>query len=425
MLSKPTNQNFLQFCTNYDFDPKTGVLINHSIVPDENQAHPQCHPEVRLLVEELENIAKSLPSLIENGLKEKVENLKNVAPNLNQNNIFINHMSYPKKMKILCLTFYVIAAYVKLGGTTIPSPLSELFFFVHANLQISKIPPGYLMCLWGWRWRKDDQPNLNTLEDLKAIRAADIQMRYTFSGDDGEHYFLGISVLFDIYLAKIIEILFEINNLFAQKDSGFEQEIIKRLEDCADLFENFIKNIMPEMDNLNADVFEKKIRPFVSSFPQTGILLENLNITLRTPGGSGGNAPSIQFFEALMQMTFSDPHYVKIQEELVRGYTGNQKLALDYLRKEFNIRDCSKENEFIAKAYNKLVHQYVNFSASHNQYIIRYILNMQNTQPTGFDAEQNRNEKELKQRMEAYMDRIRSKCNLVNENKIPLDGMLQ
>jgi len=233
---------------------------------------------------------------------------------------------------------------------------------------------GYIQQIFNWE-RKNPAESHKIYDNLR--------LRYSFTGTIDEETFFLISTFSDFQMATIFKAMYEANQNLAKED---DDAVLKNLQDIKTSFDNIIDHMGIMRQQNRPMVYYNQLRPYLAGYSDkkylpNGVLFEGVTdengkpYTSEAAGGSVGNDPSYQIFEAGIGIHF-EGEMAKFEDVFAKAFMQPHRDLIKDMKAHSKIREYikGKQNPGLTEAYNDIISKYIKFYLTHWGYIQTFIV---------------------------------------------------
>ena len=279
-------------------------------------------------------------------------------------------------LKLVTATFHLVNVYCfckeEKGAPAQKIPAILAVPHVHGckTLRLGKISLGYAH-LWACWELRDPQQNIYDIENFKML--------ISFTDDDGDRVFNGLSNVLAFCLQKVNSLLFKISSDIWK---GKYQDIADNFATASQVLFRFVPQMKKMFESLSREFFLGEYRNYLRGFDSKedfpdGVEFEGTGVRTNTVGGSAGNDPSVQIFERFMGIKYSGIHDT-LQTLLKQGFMGQHADCITFLENNNIIRDFLSFDKHadpeMIEGYNELLLAFAAVFRKHYTYIYTYLV---------------------------------------------------
>jgi len=233
---------------------------------------------------------------------------------------------------------------------------------------------GYIQQFYNWE-RKNPTESHKIYDNLR--------LRISFTGTIDEETFFLISTFADFQMGTIFKAMYDANQNITRED---DDAIIKNLQDIKTSLDNIIDHMGIMKQQNRPMIYYHQLRPYLAGYSDkkylpSGILFEGVTDENDNPyrsesaGGSVGNDPSYQIFEAGMGIHFTGD-MAKFEDMFAKAFMKPHRDLIKDMKAHSKIREYIKQrqNAQLTEAYNDIISKYIKFYLTHWGYIQTFIV---------------------------------------------------
>ncbi len=213
-------------------------------------------------------------------------------------------------------------------------------------------------------WRRLDCEKPVTLDNIAPLQL--------FLGGLDEAWFYMVTVAIEAEGGRVVEALLDAQSAAATHDAEGALTALQKLEESLTTMVAIL-NRMPE--KCEPFVFYHRIRPFIASWPEPGVIYEGVSETPhKLIGGSAAQSPLIQALDAGLDIVHDSERTHSFLMEMRRYMLPANCEFLDSLANGASIRAFAAESKNLA-AYNACTKLVDTFRQKHLEIAVNYISN--------------------------------------------------
>jgi Indoleamine 2,3-dioxygenase len=355
--------SFENFCSVFNLDSKYGTCRDYQKL----DALPECFSWIEELIMQ-PKVWRTKASLV-NHLKGRT--LPGQIPELSDS----------QALRLVTATFHLINVYcfckeeTEAPAQKIPAIIAVPHILGCKKLRLGKYSLGFGH-LWAcWKISNPD----NSIYNIENL-----EMLISFTDEDGDRVFNGLSIVLAFCLQEVNKLLFKVSSAICE---GNHSHIAEDFHQASDILYKFIPQMKQMFDSLSKEFFIGEYRNYLRGFDNKelfpeGVEFEDTGINVSSVGGSAGNDPSVQIFERFMGIKYSGIHDT-LQTLLKQGFQGAHADCIDFLEENHVIRDflnydVNAKSDMI-EGYNELLLAFAAVFRKHYSYIHNYLVDRKPT----------------------------------------------
>jgi len=355
-LINPFELNWKDFANKYVVNSEYGVCIEKAKLPE------RFHPWEKICKNLYKyNASGKIRSLIENLELISTESLKDYE-----------HLLTAVSLLLLMTNSYLFCDMENVAQI-LPKQLAIPLYQVCEKLGC-KDSFGYIQQIYNWE-RKNPTESHKIYDNLR--------LRYSFTGTIDEETFFLISTFADFQMATIFKAMYDANQNITE---GNDDAILKNLQDIKTSFDNIINHMGIMKQHNRPMIYYNQLRPYLAGYSDkkylpSGVLFEGVTDENGNPyisesaGGSVGNDPSYQIFEAGIGIHFTG-EMARFEHVFAKAFMKPHRDLIKDMKEHSKIREYIKErqNAQLTEAYNDIISKYIKFYLTHWGYIQTFIV---------------------------------------------------
>lgn len=330
----------------YDVDPTRGFL-------------PELDPETRLpeAFTSWERLAIDLPALLSTGgVRDAVDDL----PLLDA-----DALDATRSLQRAMLLLSVFASASVFGGTepdlrlprnlclpwkTVSTRLGRPMIIAHASIVLHN-------------WRRIDMHGPIAADNLRTLQC--------FRGGPDEEWFYLLTAEIEATGAAALPAL---ARLRCAVDAEKWDDLDEDLEQVSATIDS-MRGVLDRMEErCRHAVFYHRIRPFLSGWPEPGVVYEGLEPAPQVlHGGSAAQSSLLNAFDAVLDVPHEHPRTRPFLQAMRRYMPPRHREFLEWLESGDSLRDAVASRSGGASRYDECIRQLVLFRKAHQEITIRYI----------------------------------------------------
>ncbi|MGK3994843.1 hypothetical protein [Sorangium sp. So ce1024] len=217
--------------------------------------------------------------------------------------------------------------------------------------------------------------NFRRIEPDEGITLSNIAVLQLFHGGMDEHWFFQVAVAMDAACAPAVRAIVE-----ARRDSAHGRvEGVARALDVMTAALNNVREILARMpERCDPYIFYRRLRPFLSGWPEPGVIYAGIDDTPRRFGGSSGaQSPLLQLFDAILGVSPSDgvrSFLLKMRGSMLPGHRRFLEIVERGPSLVDFVRPLASSHPALCDAHNACVNALVRVREVHAEITVRYIL---------------------------------------------------
>ncbi|CEJ94310.1 hypothetical protein VHEMI09851 [[Torrubiella] hemipterigena] len=348
---------------------KFGVTRN-AFLPEDSPATKLEHPSYQ----PWEDIAKDLPSLIDNGsIRERVAKLPIISTDA-----LVGEAEWRRAYSMLA---YITNAYVWGGDKPeeiLPPQISVPFLRVSEHVELPPVLTYAGANLWNFTSTSNDFSEIDNLQTL-----------FSFTGTESESWFLLISAAMEAKAAGILDVMVRAVHAIKTRDYALITDALYQLRECIEKVGRLLERMYEKCDPMT---FYHRIRPFLAGSKNMGNAGLPRGVFYdegsgkgewkQLRGGSNGQSSLIQFFDVILGVEHTSHGAPNFHREVRDYMPGPHRRFLVYVEQLGSIRefamstspDVTPDQQILRDAFTAATDTLTNFRNKHIQIVTRYII---------------------------------------------------
>ena len=212
-------------------------------------------------------------------------------------------------------------------------------------------------------WRRIDATGPIAAENLRTLQC--------FRGGPDEEWFYLLTAEIEATGAAALPALARIR---LQLDAHDHDHVGSDLETIASTIDAMTTVLVRMEERCRHDVFYHRIRPFLSGWPEPGIVYEGLeNDPITLHGGSAAQSSLLNALDAGLDVPHDHPRTRPFLQAMRHYMPPRHRAFLQWLEKGASLRDIVEHDGGLASRYDACIEQLVRFRRTHQEITIRYI----------------------------------------------------
>ena len=212
-------------------------------------------------------------------------------------------------------------------------------------------------------WRRIDPSGPIVAENLRTLQC--------FRGGPDEEWFYLLTAEIEAVGAEAIPSLGQIRLAIGQRRYG---ELHACLERTSETIHSMTRVLERMEERCRHAVFYRRIRPFLSGWPEPGVVYEGVDRQPRIlHGGSAAQSSLLNAFDAALSVPHEHPRTQPFLQAMRHYMPPRHRRFLEWLESGTSLRDIVADDHALSTRYDQCIDSLVRFRRTHQQITMRYI----------------------------------------------------